>query len=73
MFLLSKWNRDRATKRQAIKDPPEKGINADAAFPVANDGAPPGDSLLAVAVGSRCRRETCKKNFDDSNQKHQSC
>ena len=36
----------------------EKGINADAAFPVANDGAPPGDSLLAVAVGSRCRRET---------------
>ena len=41
--------RDRATKRQTIEDPADMGINADAAFPGVDDGAPPGVPIVAVA------------------------
>ena len=62
--------RDKATKRQTIKDPPEKVINAEAAFLGADDGAPPGVPIVAVAdVGEGPASKIC----NDSNQKHQSC
>lgn len=62
--------RDRATKRQTIEDPADMGINADAAFPGVDDGAPPGVPIVAVAdVGEGPASKIC----NDSNQKHQSC